>query len=225
MSAGRYAGRRHETRVVRPSARMVERRVTWAARAGAAPATPNPALTGHGGTQVGSSILQTPGGVQSELERINTDFVVFGRELEGFLKSNLPTKVSLQPLVDLFHNVWTPLLQAWQAFFERNRGWWDNFWWNHAPEAEAYADQLVEVRAHAKQLGMDVSSPTPTHFAPSPLLDPRHNVFDSLGDGAQKAMTDLWGAVKMALYAGLAIAGGYVILTLAKTAKHSEAPR
>lgn len=29
---------------------------------------------------------------------------VFGREFEGFLKSNLPTKGSLQPLVDLFHN-------------------------------------------------------------------------------------------------------------------------
>jgi hypothetical protein len=163
--------------------------------------------------------------VQSELERINTDFVVFGREFEGFLKSNVPAKGSLQPLVDLFHNVWTPLLQGWQAFFERNRGWWDNFWWNHAPEAETYADQLVEVRARAKQLGMDVSSPTPTHFAPSLLLDPRHNVFDSIGDGAQHALTDLWGVVKVALYAALAITGGYVLLTVGKAAKTRETLR
>lgn len=223
-AAGRYTGRSGDAWVVRPSARALERKAVWDARARAvgggrtvgAPANP---------TGVGASIWQTPGGVQSELERINTDFVVFGREFEGFLKSNVPTKGSLQPLVDLFHNVWTPLLQAWQAFFERNRGWWDNFWWNHAPEAETYADQLVEVRARAKQLGMDVSSPTPTHFAPSLLLDPRHNVFDSIGDGAQHALTDLWGVVKVALYAALAISGGYVLLTLGKAAKTGETLR
>ena len=132
---------------------------------------------------------------------------------------------ALRLLVELFEDVWTPLLKEWRAFFEKNKGWWDNFWWNHAPEAEAYSDQLVEVRARAKQLGMDVSSPTPTHFAPSLLLDPRHNVIDSLGDGAQHALTDLWGVVKIALYAALAISGGYVLLTLAKTAKTRETLR
>jgi hypothetical protein len=223
-AAGRYAGCSGNGWVVRPSARALERKAVWDARARAggggrfvrAPANP---------TEVGASIWQTPGGVQSELERINTDFVVFGRELEGFLKSNVPTKGSLQSLVDLYNHVWTPLLQGWQVFFEKYKGWWDNFWWNHAPEAEMYADQLVEVRARAKQLGMDVSSPTPTHFAPSLVLDPRHNVFDSLGDGAQHVLTDLWGVVKVALYAALAISGGYVVFTLAKTAKAREMPR
>jgi hypothetical protein len=223
-AAGRYTGRSGEAWVVRPSPRALERKAVWDARAGAS-GRGRAVRASANSTGVGASIWQTPGGVQSELERINTDFVVFGREFEGFLKSNVPTKGSLQPLVDLFHNVWTPLLQGWQAFFERNRGWWDNFWWNHAPDAETYADQLVEVRARAKQLGMDVSSPTPTHFAPSLLLDPRHNVFDSLGDGAQHALTDLWGVVKVALYAALAISGGYVLLTVAKTAKTREVPR
>ena len=223
-AAGRYTGRSGGAWVVRPSARALERKAVWEARSrtcGRGRAVPAPASP----TGVGASIWQTPGGVQSEFERINTDFVVFGRDFEGFLKANVPSKGSLQPLVDLYHNVWAPLLQAWQAFFAANKGWWDNFWWNHAPEAEAYSDQLVEVRARAKQLGMDVSSPTPTHFAPSLLLDPRHNVFDSLGDGAQHALTDLWGVVKIALYAALAIGGGYVVLTLAKTAKTRETLR
>lgn len=226
--AGRYAGRPHETRVVRPTAHVLERRVAWAARTGAARATPNPALTGHGDARVGASIWQTPGGVQAELERINSDFVVFAREFERVLKTHgYPTKVepSLRPLVELFESVWTPLLEQWRAFLEKNKGWWDNFWWNHAPEAEQFQHQLVKVRTRAQELGMSLNSPSPEVFEPSLLFDPQHNLFDEAGDGAKHALTDLWGVVKTALYAGLAIAGGYVILTLANTAKKPEAPR
>ena len=232
-AAGRYTGRSGTAWVARPSARALERTAVWEARARAGgreravPAVRTVQAPANR-TGVGASIWQTPGGVQAELERINGDFEVFEHELRGFLKSRgYPDQVvpALRRLVELFENVWTPLLKEWQAFFAANKGWWDNFWWNHAPEAEAYSDQLVEVRARAKQLGMDVSSPTPTHFAPSLLFDPRHNVIDSIGDGAQKAMTDLWGVVKIALYAALAITGGYVVLTLAKTAKTRETLR
>lgn len=232
-AAGRYTGRSGDAWVVRPSARALERKAVWEARARAGgkgrtvPAVRTVQAPANR-TGVGASIWQTPGGVVSELERINGDFVVFEHEFGGFLKNRgYPGKVvpSLRPLVELFEDVWTPLLKEWRAFFEKHDSWLGNLMWNHAPEAEAYSDQLVEVRARAKQLGMDVSSPTPTHFAPSLVLDPRHNVIDSLGDGAQKAMTDLWGVVKIALYAALAISGGYVVLTLAKTAKTRETLR
>jgi len=207
---------------------VLERRAAWTARAGGCPELePVGRRAVDRAAHVGASIWQTPGGVQSELERINTDFVVFTHEFEGFLKGRgYPTKVepALRPLVELFENVWTPLLQRWQGFFKDNKGWWDNFWWNHAPEAEQYQAQLVEVRAHAKELGMSAMSPTPARFAPSLLFDPQRNVFDRAADGAQHALSDLWGAVKIALYAGVAIAGGYVILTLARNAKGREAP-
>ncbi len=233
--AGRYAGQPRDAWVVRPSARVLERRAAWAARAGVrsehAPAGRG-ALAGSsafgGDSNVGASIWQTPGGVVSELERINSDFVVFTHEFEGFLnKRGYPGKVEpvLGPLVELFQNVWTPLLQEWRRFFEKNKGWWDNFWWNHAPEAERYQAQLVEVRARAKELGMNPMSPTPAQFAPSLLFDPQRNVFDRVADGTQHALADVWTVVKIALYAGVAIAGGYVILTLARNAKGREEPR
>jgi len=65
-------------------------------------------------------------------------------------------------------------------------------------------------------------SPTPAQFAPSLLFDPQRNVFDRVADGAQHALSDVWDAVRIALYAGVAIAGGYVILTLARSAKGKE---
>jgi hypothetical protein len=231
--AGRYAGRPREAWLVRPSERVLERRAAWAARAGAAQGQPGRTPTGHpgaqgGDAQVGASIWQTPGGVQSELERINSDFTVFASEFEGFVKTRgYPTKIepSLRPLVELFDYVWTPLLKEWRAFFEKNKGWWDNFWWNHAPEGEQFSAQLVTVRARANELGMTPNSPAPTPFAPSILFDPQRNVFDRVSDGAQTALADVWQVVKIALYAGVAIAGGYVVLSLAKTTKGPEAPR
>lgn len=222
-SQGRYTGWPREALVVRPSARMLERRAAWEARAGLrAERVPIGRSAVERGPHVGASIFQTPGGVVSELERINSDFDVFAQEFESFLKNRgYPGTVepALRPLVELFESVWTPLLHAWKGFFEKHDSWLGNVWWNHAPEAEAYADQLVEVRGRAQQLGMSVSSPTPAHFAPSLLLDPRHNLLDDVGDKAKKAMDDLLGVLKVALYAGVAIAGGYVILTLAKQAK------
>jgi hypothetical protein len=229
---GRYAGQAREAWVVRPTPRVLARRAAWAARAARAGVRFERAPIGQSAVgrsaHVGASIWQTPGGVQSELERIHTEFVVFGREFDGFLKDRgYPGKVepALRSLVALFETVWTPLLQRWQEFFEKNKGWWDNFWWNHAPEAEQYQAQLVDVRAHAKELGMNPLSPTPVPFGPSLLFDPHRNVFDRVADGTQHALSDLWEVVKIALYAGVAIAGGYVVLTLARNAKGREVPR
>src|SRR6185295_5643933 len=211
------------------NARGLEHRAAWETRAGL---RAERAPIGRGAVDrsahVGASIWQTPGGVQSELERINSDFVVFAHEFEAFLKNRgYPGKVepALRPLVELFEGVWTPLLHGWEGFFEKNKGWWDNVWWNHAPEAEQYQAQLVEVRAHAKELGMNTMSPTPARFGPSLLFDPQRNVFDRVADGTDHALSDMWSVVKVALYAGVAIAGGYAILTLAKHAKDPGAPR
>lgn len=162
----------------------------------------------------------------SELESIHSDFVVFEREFDTFLRNRgYPSKVepALRPLVELFESVWTPLLREWRAFFDKHDSWLGNLWWNHAPEAEGYQAKLVEVRAHAKALGLNAYSPTPSQFAPSLLFDPGRNVFDRVADGAQSALGDLWGIVKVALYASAAIAGGFIVLSLAKSAKVGEA--
>ncbi len=227
-SAGRYSGLPREAWVVRPTARALERRATWAVRAGATAAAPAHALSARADEHVGAAIWQTPGGVVAELERINSDFVVFGSEFDAFLQSrgypsNVPS--SLRPLVALYEFTWAPLSKQWREFFDKHKSWWGNVWWNHAPEAEQFHSQLAEVRKRAQALGMPLSSPAPTLFGPSLLFDPQHNLWDRAADGAQHALADVWKVLKVALYAGVAIAGGYAILTLARTAKDREAPR
>lgn len=191
------------------------------------PSAASPAVS-PSGAEVGASIWQTPGGVQAELERINADFVVFASDLEGYVRSRgYPASVepSQRMLVELFELTWTPLFREWKEFFSKNRGWYDNFWWNHAPEAEQFHAQLVEVRARAQKLGMQPNSPEPKQFAPSLLFDPHHNLFDRVADGAQHALTDLWGIVKVVLGAGVAIGGGYAVWRLAKYARNQDASR
>lgn len=169
----------------------------------------NPAPAGH--PHVGASIWQTPGGVQSELDQINAEFVAFGHEifevvtnLPGFPSSVEPAR---KPLADLFTNAWSPLMQAWQTFYADHKGWMDNLWWNHAPEAEAFLGKLVQIRESALQLGMRVMTPRPIQPAPSLLFDPEHNLFDAGAEAAKKATTDLWGVVKVAAFVGLGVGG------------------
>jgi hypothetical protein len=226
--AGRYSGLPRESWVVRPSARALERRATWAVRAGATGAASEHALSARGGERVGAAIWQTPGGVVAELERINSDFVVFGAEFDAFLQSRgYPSTVatSLRPVVTLYELTWLPLSKQWREFFGKHSSWWGNVWWNHAPEAEQFHGQLAEVRKRALELGVPLNSPEPTLFSPSLLFDPRHNVWDDAAKGAKSGLADVWKVLKVALYAGVAIAGGYAILTLARTAKGREASR
>lgn len=163
----------------------------------------------------GASVWQTPGGVQSEIDRINSDFLVFSHEITEVV-TNLPGWPSAipadkKPLSDLFDRVWSPLIQEWQAFYAKNAGWWDNLWWNHAPEAEQFSKQLAEVRAQAERLGMHVLSPQPTKFGPSVLLDPEHNLIDDAAKKARDAADAAVGALKVALYAAVGV-GATVLL-------------
>jgi len=226
--AGRYSGLPSGAWGVRPSARSLARRATWAVRAGATGAAPAHALSARGGELVGAAIWQTPGGVVAELERINSDFAVFGTEFEAFLRTiGYPSHVvtSFRPVVALYELTWLPLSKQWREFFDKHASWWGNVWWNHAPEAEQFHGQLAEVRKRALELGVPVNSPEPTLFSPSLLFDPRHNVWDEAARGAKSGLADLWKVLKVALYAGVAIAGGYAILTLARSSRGREASR
>src|SRR6185295_4010036 len=90
------------------------------------PVAPPPAPAAPTSTSgVGASIWQMPGGIVSEIERIDSDFSVFASEFDGFLKiRGYPAKIdpSLRPLVELFEFVWMPLLQEWRVFLEKHHG-------------------------------------------------------------------------------------------------------
>lgn len=176
---------------------------------------------------VGASIWQTPGGVQSELNQINDDINVFGHEITEFVTS-LPgfprVEPRWSPVQVWYGGVFSPWWQNWGAFYADNKGWWDNLWWNHAPEAEQFAKQLVEMRDVARRLGVGVLSPTPTQFAPSLLADPTDNVFDRTARGVGDALGDVKTFTKVALYGGLALLGVFALTSVTHSLRSNTDP-
>jgi len=149
-------------------------------------------------TVVGASILQTPGGVQSEMDRINADMMIFSKEISDEIeRRGYPDK---QDAVTAFYaSVWSPFIREWQSFYAANRSWWGNLWWNHAPEAETYRDQLVQLRTQARELGMTVTSPDPA--APTP-------------GWIESVLGAIWGLLKTLVYAGTVIAAIWTLRAL-----------
>jgi hypothetical protein len=162
--------------------------------------------------QVGASIFQTPGGIQSELSDINEDFLRFSKEITNEIeRRGYPTKPGSEndPVVKIFVDAWTPLIQGWQAFYANNKGWWHNFWWNEAPNAEAWQRKLIELRDTAKRAGMGVVSVAPEPYSRS-ALDPHHDIIDTTKD----VFGDVGKILKYGVIGMLAI-GGVVLLSSA----------
>ena len=118
------------------------------------------------------------------------------------VRADAAADAARDPVVDLFRGTWMPFARNWHTFFEANKGWTDNVWWNHAPEAEQFLNQLRAIRATAKRLGMNVLSPEPGEFGKS-ILDPSRDPTKPIADVTGTLMT----VVKYALYGGLVIGG------------------
>lgn len=188
------------------------------------------------GTAVGASIWQTPGGTVSEINRINDDINLFGKEVSDFVSAlpGYPGDVGpkYQSLRIWYGSIFSPWWQAWGAFYGKYGGsdsimgsaWRANLWWNHAPEAEEFATQLVEMRAAAAKLGMAVQSPTPSKFAPSIVFDPTDNIVDKAVHGAEGALSDAKTMAKVALYGGLAVAGVVALSSVYYHLKEGSSP-
>ncbi len=221
---------------------------------------------GRARVEVGASIWQTPGGVASELARINDDVLMFSAEIAAWVGAKNPADLEAKAkLVDdttwfqhlymggaadvrdaLTHQVnerkiaaakadvhptttdssragvasfyvatWIPFLLRWSLFYNDNKSWTDNVWWNHAPEAEQFADQLGEIREGARKLGMDVRSPEPSKWGKS-LLDPSRDPTKPAGE--------LFNLAKIAVYGGLALIGIVAIASVASNLKTGKDP-
>jgi hypothetical protein len=194
---------------------------------------------------VGASVWQTPGGVQSELARINADMATFSAEItaasarHGFAAHDplLASPIEIvgdaaafqrlapkDSIAVFFNAVWSPFAHKWRAFYDENSGWLDNLWWNHGPEAEQFHEQLGQLRDAAQKLGMSVMSPTPVTFSPSVVFDPHRNIFDESHDAAKKAGSDVEKMIKVAVYGGLALVGVVVVATVAQSVRSNESP-
>lgn len=131
-------------------------------------------------------MLMTPGAQENELARIDNDMRSFNTEITGVVQAhgggiapptgpsdiaryahdvaNQPATIANDPIVQLYTKVWAPLFQTWCAFFADNKtGAWFS---NPVSEGEKYQDQLIEIRAKAAKLGMNVLSPAPQQEHP-----------------------------------------------------------
>ncbi len=221
---------------------------------------------GRRGAIVGASILQLPGGIESEFKRINADINTFSSELaaeanrHGYttpppvrirsqdeIADHVPESVKDQgvlaisnwvlaqekldranadlqaqihaaqpiptaPIARMYASIWLPWLKQWNDFYsDYHEGSW---WTNHAPEAEQFHKQLINMRKIAKGLGMKIMSPDPIQFSSS-VLDPSEGLLDKLGD----VLSQIGTAGKYALYAALGLGGIYAVTQIVREAK------
>jgi len=171
---------------------------------------------------VGASILQTPGAIQDELSDINEDFLRFGHEIDKEIeRRGYPTKPGSadDPVVKIYSDAWSPLIQGWQAFYAGHKGWWGNFWWNSAPDAESWQRKLVDLRQTAKKAGMGVVSPAPEPYSPS-TLDPHHDIIDTTKD----VFGDIGKVVKYGVIGALVIGGVVALSSVAQNLRSGRDP-
>jgi hypothetical protein len=227
-----------------------------------------PSARGH--ARIGAALWQTPGGVVSEINRINDDVMLFSAEISAWVAAKDPTspEVTARLIEDsswlnnlasgpasqihdvLAHQVnqarqaaakadatpktadpsrlamaqfylatWIPFVTRWLTFYENNKNWSDQVWWNHAPEAEQFLDQLVAIRANAKRLGMPVHSPKPSSFGKS-IADPKRDPWGSFGDFWDSLST----MGKVVIYGGLGLAGLVAVTSIASNLKSGKDP-
>ena len=168
-----------------------------------------------------ASMLMTPGAIQDELERIDNDFQSLHAEFENAVRTigdptppppSTADPVAMlayatavahrkaNPILDLYHSAWLPLIQSWNSFYKKNKG--GSWWHNAVVDAETYQQQLIDVRNKATSLGIKFVSPTPTveHDKPGPI------------DGAMSFL-------KVAAYAALGIGGVFAVAKIYEVVK------
>jgi len=184
---------------------------------------------------IGASILQTPGGVQSELSKIDHEIDAHDHELAVAVAAhggNPPKSITEavqhgidiatgkakpeptnDPLVNFYHATWLPFVAGWKTWFHDNDGWIHNLMWNEAPTAEGYQRKLAELRNATRDAGYTFVTPGPDIEGMS-IADPRRA-------GIGEALETLGGAAKIALYGGLAIGGIFAIAKIVETVRRS----
>ncbi len=60
-----------------------------------------------------------------------------------------------------YQTAWLPFLHAWTTFAESHQGWTDNMWGSVIETANAYRQQLIDLRASARASGFQLRSPEP----------------------------------------------------------------
>jgi hypothetical protein len=73
------------------------------------------------------------------------------------------TASNTDPVVRFYVDTWMPFYRTWQAFYAQEK---DGAWFHNAAyDGEKYLDQLTQLRAHGKAIGVGVNSadPSPEH--------------------------------------------------------------
>lgn len=177
---------------------------------------------------VGASVLQTPGSIQSEIDKVDGEINAFDAELAAEAKrrgaaegrehwwSGTEVKYDGNDKIARFYaEAWSPFRQGWHEWKAGNSSWWHNFWTNEAPTAEAFQEKLVGYREAARKLGMGVHSPEPDIEGRS-FADPRRkSPVDYAGDAADTVMK----VAKIGLYGALGLGAAFGIAEIVKVAR------
>jgi hypothetical protein len=183
-----------------------------------------------GNVRVGASVLQTPGAIQSEIDKVDGEIGAFDAELEGFAKlhgvvvspgdwihgiGTTETYDGKDKIGRFYVDSWVPFRRAWHEWKNGNSSWWHNLWTNEAPTAEAFQQKLLGYRKAARQIGYPVHSPEPDIEGRS-IADPRRR---SPADIAGDATDMLMKVAKYGLYGALVLGGMLGVVEIVHVAR------
>lgn len=176
---------------------------------------------------VGASVLQTPGSIQSEINKVDGEIGAFDLELAAVAQQHgvvttadwstgiVESYAGKDPIARFFVDAWVPFRKAWHGWKAGNDSWWHNLWTNEAPNAEAFQRKLTGYREAARRLSIPVHSPEPDIEGMS-IADPRRkSPVDYAGEAADTAMK----VAKYGLYGALGLGAVFGVVEIVKAAR------
>lgn len=164
-------------------------------------------------TIIGGPLYHTVGDREAAIKQLGTEFA----QLENDLARNLgwtdskPTMDETNPKYGWWRSNAMPTLNEWQAFQTANLGSWLERFSTNWDVIVSWQDRLKSLREAADKAGFSLASP-----APQPLPT-------TLPEGALSGLAGLVASImsllRVIIYTGLAIAGGFGLYELFKAAR------
>lgn len=161
----------------------------------------------HWGTPHVGALVATPGYIRDQANSLNGEIDSMDKEMGAERGSWETTALPIdkQKMDDWWNNTWVPFFAEWRKWWEDhgNSGFFgtvtSNFWGSSWDELQKWRAKFIATRTSAKSVGYNFTSPEPAGPDESPW---------------KSGIQELWDTVKLVIYAGIFLIGGYLIIKL-----------
>lgn len=124
----------------------------------------------RGLSHVGGPWVSTPGLVQDEINKLQTDVVAVDRDIYRWLDEHgaFPADTSerppeILPALTFYEGTWSDFLRSWEDFTTDKSAWYNRLWGYNYGAVQDWRKKLIDLRASWKNnLGVEFVSPEPS---------------------------------------------------------------